>query len=26
LQAVFDHRLKLLQVDGQWLALPHTPR
>ena len=26
LQTVFDHRLKLLQVDGQWLALPHTPR
>jgi len=26
LQTVFDRRLKLLQVDGQWLALPHTPK
>ena len=26
LQTVFDHRLKLLQIDGQWLALPHTPK
>ena len=26
LQQVFDHRLKLVQLDGQWLALPHTPR
>ena len=26
LQQVFDHRLRLLHVDGQWLALPHTPR
>ena len=26
LQTVFDHRLKLVQLDGQWLALPHTPR
>ena len=25
LQQVFDHRLKLRQVDGQWLALPHSP-
>ncbi len=24
LQEVFDHRLKLLKVDEQWLALPHT--
>jgi iron complex transport system ATP-binding protein len=26
LQQVFDGRLKLVQLDGQWLALPHTPR
>ncbi len=25
LQDVFDRRLKLLQVEGQWLALPYTP-
>ena len=26
LQAVFDHRLRLLEVDGQWLALPQAVR
>ena len=26
LQTVFDQRLKLLHIDGQWLALPHTSR
>jgi len=25
LQQVFEQRLKFAQVDGQWLALPHTP-
>ena len=25
LQQVFDHRLRLVALDGQWLALPHTP-
>lgn len=25
LQTVFDHRLKLLLVENQWMALPHTP-
>jgi iron complex transport system ATP-binding protein len=25
LQRVFDGRLRLLQLDGQWLALPYTP-
>jgi len=25
LQQVFDQRLRLLQIEGQWLALPHTP-
>jgi len=25
LQQVFDHRLRIAQLDGQWLALPHTP-
>jgi iron complex transport system ATP-binding protein len=24
LQRVFDHRLKLLKIDEQWIALPHT--
>ncbi|RZI83638.1 MAG: ABC transporter ATP-binding protein [Rubrivivax sp.] len=24
LQAVFDHRLKLFSVEGQWLAMPYT--
>lgn len=26
LQGVFDRRLRLIEVEGQWLALPHTPR
>jgi iron complex transport system ATP-binding protein len=25
LQSVFDHRLKLVSLDGQWIALPHNP-
>ncbi|MEY2890423.1 MAG: hypothetical protein RJA98_331, partial [Pseudomonadota bacterium] len=25
LQTVFDHRLKLVALDGQWIALPHNP-
>lgn len=25
LQQVFDQRLRIAQLDGQWLALPHTP-
>lgn len=25
LQTVFDHRLRLLLVEDQWMALPHTP-
>jgi len=25
LQAVFDERLQILQVQGQWLALPFSP-